>query len=619
MKQCAQCGTQNLDQEVACTSCGGVLAPAKGGLGGTLLMDVPEPPPAPSVPAEAAKPAAANRGNLRGTMIGIAPPSMFKPAPPPSDDSGPTSGNTPPSGTQLPVPPKKLGATMIGIAPVAYPSPPPPPGKTPEVDPTASARRIASAQKTMMGVARPGIAPLNPGHAKAGAPTSEPPAPPAPPPPPAAPAAAPTYAAPSPPIAWPPAAPTGLGATAPLSPRRIDQPNRISLTATLAIVAAAMLLVLAVMAFFMLRGHGNVTARASLDAGGNEFLDLSCSECPDGTTVGIDTSPVPFKAGKARLKLSAPLKVGENPIVLVLERPGRSREEIALALPIEFRVRSSTDELAQDNPKLSVLASVLPTTKLEVDGKEVKGLPNEVVRFDYDVTADLTGPEPSVKTLERSVPYKAESASGGAQSGQVQIRIGITPLIVDAPGASIVVGQKDVVIAGRTAPGSALKINGQNVQLDPEGRFVSKQPLTPGDNSFTVRSTLKDHAPRLVKVAVRRSDDLEREAARQRAAAQSSYAELVRAPDASVGRSVWLDGQLFDARRDGYTSVLLVDVKSGCKKAPCLAKLLYGVETNFEKGRSLKAFGKLLRFVDGPRTGERIPELRADLVLAGGK
>jgi hypothetical protein len=618
MKQCAQCGTQNLDQEAACTSCGAVLALAKGGLGGTLLMDVPEPPPPPPVPAEAAKPAAAAKANLRGTMIGIAPPNMFKPAPPPSDESGPTSGNTPPSGTQLPVPPKKLGATMIGIAPMAYPSPPPPPPAASEAEATGSARRIASAQKTVMGVARPGIAPLNPGHAKAAAPNSVPPAPLAPPPPPAAPAPPAAYPAPSPPAAWPSTPAPGLGATAPLSPRRVE-PNRISLTATLAIVAAAMLLVLAVMAFFMLRGHGSVTARPSLDESGNEFLDLSCSECPDGTTVGIDSSPVPFKAGKARLKLSAPLKVGENPIVLVLERPGRSREEIALALPIEFRVRGSTDELAQDSPKLSVLASVLPPTKLEVDGKEVKGQPSEIVRFDYDVSAELTGPEPSVKSLERTVPYKAESATGGTQNGQVQLRIGITPLIVDAPGASIVVGQKDVVIAGRTAPGSALKINAQSVQLDPEGRFVSKQSLAPGDNSFTVRSTLKDHAPRLVKVAVRRSDDLEREAARLRAAAASSYAELMRAPDASVGRSVWLDGQLFDARRDGYTSVLLVDVKSGCKKAPCLAKLLYGVETSFEKGRALKAFAKLLRFVDGPRTGERIPELRADLVVAGAK
>jgi len=63
--------------------------------------------------------------------------------------------------------------------------------------------------------------------------------------------------------------------------------------------------------------------------------------------------------------------------------------------------------------------------------------------------------------------------------------------------------------------------------------------------------------------------------------------------------------------------VLLVDVKGGCKKAPCLSKVLYGVTTPLAKGRSVKAFGKVMRFVDGARSGERIPEMRADLVVAG--
>jgi hypothetical protein len=388
-------------------------------------------------------------------------------------------------------------------------------------------------------------------------------------------------------------------------------------TAALAIVASAMLLVLAVLAFFMLRGHGSVTARASLDAKGAEQLELSCTECPDGTKTWIDAAPVTFAAGKATLSLQTPLKVGENPILLVLERPGRSREEIALSIPIEFRVRGSTDELAQEVPQVAILASALAGTKLEVDGKPVTPDASGTARIAYDVSAELTGPEASVKTLQKAVPYKATSTTGSAQTGQVEIRIGVTPLVVDAPGASIVVGNKDIVIAGRTAPGAALKIAGQDVPLDPEGRFVSRLPLNVGDNAFVVRSTLKDHAPRLVKVSVKRSQDLEREAALARAMAQSSYADVIQNGDAAAGRSVALAGQLYDLRHDGYSSVLLVDVKDGCKKGPCLAKVIYGVETQLAKGRDLKAFGKVVRFVDGPRTGQRIPEVRADLVVAG--
>jgi hypothetical protein len=462
------------------------------------------------------------------------------------------------------------------------------------------APRISSAQKTVLGVARPGIAPLNPGQPKSNPPNG----------------------AALAPLAIPPLG--GLpviehpAERAP-STRRGPAPPRVSLGATLAMIGAGMLLAMAVLAFVMLRGRGSVTARAVLDPKGKELLELSCRECPDGTRVWIDSAPVAFRGGKATLGLQAQLQVGENPIVLVLERPGRSREELALALPIEYRVRGSTERLAEETPQVSVLASVLPGTKLEVDGKTVAADANAPVRLDYDVSADLTGPEATVKTLERSVPYKATSASGAVQAGEVEVRIGVTPLIVDAPGASIVVSSKELVIAGRTAPGALLRISGQAVNLDAEGRFVSKQALAPGDNAFVVRAALQDHAPRLVRVNARRSDDLNRDAALARSAAQASYAQVLGAPEASVGRALYLEGQLFDARHDGYSSVLLLDVKSGCKQTPCLVKVIYGVETAWEKGRALKASGKLLRFVDGPRSGERIPEVRADLVVAGAK
>jgi hypothetical protein len=594
MKQCGRCGAQNLDQQALCTGCGLDLPAAATGLGGTMVMSPPEPAKAESTPDQPSPEAAKPKANLRGTMIGMAPPAAA---------AAPAAPSAPPAGSASRPPPRQFAGTMIGMAPPGYPSPPPPPEAAPPAAGPVGAPRVASAQRTMLGVARPGIAPLNPGQAK----------------PPVAAVAAPVPALAPAPVSWqPPPAPASTRGQGPASPRR-PEPRRISLVATLAIVGSAMLLVMAVVAYFMLRGHGSVTARAALDARGAEKLELSCQECPDGTKTWIDTAPTTFRGGKATLLLQAPLKVGENPIVLVLERPGRSREEIALSLPIEFRVRSSTEELAQETPKVSVLASVLSGTKLEVDGKPVAPEPNGVVRFDYEVTSEVTGPEASVKTLERLVPYKATSASGTQQDGQVQIRIGITPLIVDAPGASIVVGDKDVVIAGRTAPGAVLKVGAQVIALDPEGRFVSKQSLTTGENSFTVRSTLKDLAPRLVKVNVRRSDNLEREAALARATTQTSYLEVMRAGEAAIGRSLALEGQLFDVRHDGYTSVLLVDVKGGCKKPPCLSKVLYGVTTQLEKGRRVKAFGKVVRFVDGARSGERIPEMRADLVVAGGR
>lgn len=594
MKQCGRCGTQNLDQQTACSACGFALpAAAAPHLGGTLLMapggGSAVSPLAATESAAPAPPPAAAPLNLNRTMLGIAPPAIVPPvgAAPVASTPPPAAPGAAPAGS----PARNFGGTMIGMAPplATPPASQEPPQQAAATDPSAA--KLTSAQKTMLGVARPGIAPLNPGQPK--------------PPPQVSPAA------PAP--GWPP--PPEPGLAAPISPRA--KGARISVGATLAMVGAGMLLVMAVMTFFMLRGRGNVTARAGLDAKGQEVLELSCSECPDDTRTWIDGAAVAFRDGKATLPLQTQLKVGENPLVLVLERPGRSREEIALSIPIEFRVRGSTDELAQDPPRVAVVASALAGTKLEVDGKPVTPGADGSARLDYDVSAEVTGPEASLKMLERAIPYKATSAQGGEQSGQVEIRIGVTPLVVDAPGTSIVVDRKELVIAGRTAPGSILRVGAQNVTLDPEGRFVSKQALAPGENKLTVRATLKDHAPRLVHVSVRRSDDLQREAALARAMAETTYADVLRLGDRAAGRSVALSGQLFDLRHDGYSSVLLLDVKDGCRKSPCLVKLIYGTEARLEKGRELKAFGKVVRFVDGPRTGQRIPEIRADLIAAG--
>lgn len=557
----------------------------------------PAAPPPPAVSPLAATvsappPAARPAMNLKGTMIGMAPPELApQAAPAPAEPA-----NTSPS-----QPPRQFAGTMIGMAPPTFspaPSPPPPPPAAAAAPPAAPAWS-ASDKKTVLGVARPGIAPLNPGQAKpvvAAVP---------------APALAPgphDYAA-------PPSGAVGPGLPAYPAPP-VAPPARISFGAALAIIGSAMLLVMAGLAFFMLRGRGSVAAKASLDSSGAEMLELSCSECPDGTKTWTDGAPVAFQGGKAKLRLQTPLKVGENPLVLVLERPGRSREEIALSIPIEYRVRSSADGLSEDVPKVSVLVSALPGTAMELDGKPVTLDASGAARIDYDVTAALLGPEASVKVLERSLPYKA-TTDGRAQIGEVSLRVGITPLIVDAPGMSITVGAKEIVVAGRTAPGAALKVGATPVTLDAEGRFVSKQALSAGDNKLIVRATLKDHAPRIIELSARRSDDLEREAALARSMAQASYADVLKSGDAAVGQSIALEGQVYDLRHDGYTSVLLVDVKKGCKKPPCLAKLLYGVETQLDKGKELRAFGKLVRFVDGPRTGQRIPEVRAQLVVAG--
>jgi len=78
---------------------------------------------------------------------------------------------------------------------------------------------------------------------------------------------------------------------------------------------------------------------------------------------------------------------------------------------------------------------------------------------------------------------------------------------------------------------------------------------------------------------------------------------------------VALDGSVVDARTENYSTVVVMDVQSGCVRAPCLARVSYGAPFNLSRGDKLSAFGSLDGVVDGPRTGSKIPQIRADFLI----
>ena len=74
-----------------------------------------------------------------------------------------------------------------------------------------------------------------------------------------------------------------------------------------------------------------------------------------------------------------------------------------------------------------------------------------------------------------------------------------------------------------------------------------------------------------------------------------------------------------EARTENYNTVLLMDVQSGCAHAPCLARITYGAPYSLAAGDKFSAFGEVVGVVDGPRSGSKIPEIRADFLLKAGK
>jgi len=385
-------------------------------------------------------------------------------------------------------------------------------------------------------------------------------------------------------------------------------------------IGAAGLFAAAAVVWFFYHGHGPIEARAAALADGSEQLDLTCSACEDGSVVRLDAANATFTGTHASLPLSRPLKVGDNPMTLTLVTPRGKQSFVDISVPIAFRVRGDTSGLDAPTPELRVLVSALPGSVVTVDGKPLVLNASGEGIYAIDVTALVTGVDPTVKPLERRVPYTVTPPTGVTQDGSVTLQAGITPLVIDAPGPSVVLEGSNFVLAGRTAKAGALTVADRPITVDPSGRFAQMMNVSaPGETTITLRATSKNGAPRLFPLRVRRVDSLTREAERLRPQATSSYATIAEQPETKRGWAVALDGTVVDARSENYSTVIVLDVSGGCTRGPCLARVTYGAPFTLARGDKLSVFGAVDGVVEGPRTGSKIPQVRADFLLKAGK
>lgn len=608
MRPCPQCGTPCQDAAWNCPACGF-------NLGGNLKQTVANSPTtSPLGPAAAPPPAEPPPAQkFRGTMLGM---GLSAPVVPPAPSQGPAPGpHGIPTGTlfagsppQMPAapPPAPAGpaafkGTMIGLAP-AIPSPPPPPPEAPGGAPgaTMSLNQPPAGLKTILGVARPGIAPINPGVAK-----------PEPPPAPI----------PEPPPVWQPQGPgpspiwsDPMADALPGFPRK----RRVPWLAVAVILGAAILASAGVMTILLYRARGSVETRLTADESGRDRLELSCPGCAEGAKVKLGSATGTFKGGKATLTLERPLPVGDHLLSLSIERaPGRA-DEVEVVVPVDFRVRPDTAKLTETPPRVEARVTARAGSAVVIDGRPVALGADGSASLPIDVSKELTGAEAGTKTLERRIAYAVTPPGGAPHTGEMLVRVGIAPLVVQAPGSSIVIDGPGFVLAGRTAKNAVVTVEGRPITVDPNGSFAQMMSVSSnGETTVVVRANVPDLAPRLSALKVKRVTSLATEAAELRARATTAYSAISADPDGQRGLGVALDGSVVEARTDAFTTVLVMDVKSGCKAPPCLARVTWGAKLNLASGDPVGVFGALAGSVEGPRSGTRIPAVAADFVLKG--
>ena len=529
-------------------------------------------------------------------------------------------------GGSAPAPPQGASGTSLGQ---------PAPG-----GPVAGAARAAgaaAASRTLLGVARPGIAPLTPGAA------AGPPEPAAVPPP-----DDPNYE-PAPELGatigprrfpWPQKLPQvevpprarhahpqhalprqaplpRQGAKAPLPRRGAKAPPRRALAL---MIAAGALAIGAVLFVLLWPDPPPVTARARADAGGREVLELRCETCRDGTVVAVGEGRATMAGGVAQIPLAQPLPVGDSRMKVVLDRPGNGRDEaIAVTASVAYRIRPDLQTLQGERPSIHVSVEAMSGTEVALDGKP---LPLAAGRGDLtiDVTDALSGPADEPRTLSRQVPYDVRPPDGPREQGVISVSIGIVPLRIDAPGASVVIDKESFVLEGRTAKGATIFAGSHPIPVRADGTFAHVMNVSSiGATQFEVRAKMDGMAPRVVRIAVRRVDRLETAARDFAALGPIGWGELAAAPKDQIGKPIVLSGEVIEARPQGHATVLLLSVAatSGCKEVPgCKVRLVQGVQSRAQRGDRITAYGRVAPPF-APAGGGEIPEVQVEFALGG--
>ena len=602
-RTCAQCGTELPENAGFCGLCGAVTSVS--GVSGAPENQAHNPVPGRVAPAR--------------TMLGISTADLLPQQTVPMAAQAPPE--TPPAGAAQPAGSRTMiGVAIPGVAPILPPAPP--------ASPEGAVPPMRGEHRTMLGVAMPGIAPSqNAGAGPAGyaphAPAGHAPHAPAAIPQ-IVPAPAPLFDEPLPP--------------APVIAKRGGLPLGLVAGVVGLLVAGAGIAV-----YFFWKGGAPLVVKARLGPQGNEQLQLICPTCPDGTTASLSGASVSFKDKEAALELSTPLKLGENPLEIRIDRPAMGRDEtVKASILVPYRVKVDLSSAgatpadsgpkgeppagapapgaAASNDPIVVRVETLPGTAVKVDGRDVALDGEGHGTQSIDVRAETEGPSDEGKVIDKSIPYEVTPKGAPTERGTLTARVGVVPLHIDAPTKHLVTDADRFVVAGRTAKGASVTVNGRPLESATGIFFGTFELPAASETPVEIRAAGPHVAPRTARFSVKRVANLEAEAKAFEAAHTLGYDAVSSNVEANVGQGLAIDGEVRQSRIVNHQTVAIVDSRHGCAKRPCIVRVVYGGDLDLKPRQPLRAYGTITRAFsagDAAPNGKPIPEVEADFVLRG--
>jgi hypothetical protein len=357
---------------------------------------------------------------------------------------------------------------------------------------------------------------------------------------------------------------------------------------------------------------------ARVDGTGNDTLHITCEACVDGTKLSLVGGTASEVKGKqADLVVPAPLRVGDNQVEVVVDRPGTGRDEtLRLTVPIAYRIKPDLGPLQSAAPAIHILVEALPGSTATVLGTQVPLGPDGKGTHILDLRAELSGPSGQPKQIDREVAYTIAVPGQSAETGKISVRVGVPALLLESPTTNMVTDAATFVVAGSTAKGAGVSVAGHALSVDGQGRFSQLMNISSeGTTDAEIRATAPPLAPRIVKIHVRRVASLAAEAKQREGQTKTTYADVLAAGAGATGKPVLWKASILEVATSGAQKIAVLDVATGCVKKPCLARVAMPGSSTLGKGDPLTVAGNVLGLV-GVR-GTDVPDLEAEFVVKG--
>lgn len=525
------------------------------------LAPAPLASPAPAASSFGAPPASAFQQPAPVTAPAAAPSPAFQQAAPLAPQPAFQQASPPQPAPTAPQP------AFQPPAPVAAP--------TPAAATASTSKKMGPSHRTMLGVAAPVLSGPSPSAAASPAPSFEQTA---------------------------PAGSSGfVNDTGELSIAGMPSPRRRNTGCIVAVLSLAVLVAMGALAAFVYYrfwGRGPEVRASVTQSPSGEVLRLTVPDTAPGTTVRFAGQEQPVTNGVVDLPLAADaLHVGDNQLSVELVSGGTATT-VPITLTVEYRVRADLAGLEASPPAIHVTVEALVGSTVTLGGAPLALDAQGRGRLEVPLSSLTAGADGA---LTHTTSYVVTPPGGAAANGTLTTRIPVTPLELARPLDGAVTDRASLEVVGRTAPpsegqnGVQITIETVTALVEPDGRFHAEVPLPAagpdGQVTLHVVGRRAGSAPRSVTISVRRVPDVRRAAGEVVVDRSVGYAQLADQAEASRGRLVALEGQVYNADVQAGRGVLQMLVR-GCTRADrCPMWVTYAPSTAIESGAVVRVIG----------------------------